>query len=96
VYANGCASVIDVQWAVDSFGIDHTVDVAVRIRPWDMEIGQRLWSIHGPKAFRKVAHLNSVFSTCGDRGSTEVDRLELLLSHKVVIAHQIKSNIRNP
>ena len=48
VYANGCASVIDVQWAVDSFGIDHTVDVAVRIRPWDMEIGQRLWSIHGP------------------------------------------------
>lgn len=96
VYANGCASIINVAWAVKEFGVENTVQTATRISAWDLEIGRRLWAEFGPATYGKVAHLKGVFSTYADTSSTEAERIQMLRDGRALVAHQVKSSIAYP
>jgi hypothetical protein len=69
------------------------VDISVlakRTTAYDLEIGRRLWTYHGPKAIDHVGWLISAYSAFGNAVTTEAERWEMLTSGKKVLAHQFK------
>lgn len=91
VFPNGALAIYDVAWIRKEFGSDGTVQKAANITAFDYEVGRRLVRQFGADVFRKVLHLNSVYSSYGDVQTSEGERQELLTSKAVVAVHQIKS-----
>jgi hypothetical protein len=103
VYPNGALGVYSVAWLAELFGIDggtgkfkpekSNMDIMLGWA-WDHMIGIRLYDRFGPEIFDVVAHMNTVFSSFGNRLSTEASRLQLLRDGKAVAVHQVKGEVQ--
>jgi hypothetical protein len=66
---------------------------AVRMPPFDLDIGTRTFRMFGKESVGKFSALTSVFSSFGDRVLNQTDRIALLKSGKVALIHQVKGDI---
>lgn len=60
-------------------------------RPWDVELGTRIWQKFGADAYDVIANLSTVYSSYGDVLTKEAERLAML-KNGVALVHQVKSN----
>lgn len=93
VFVNGSLGIYDMAWITKLFNLAQSDQVAVQSQPWDMEIGHRIWAMFGPDSYFLVHHLHSVYSSFGNVLTTEIERLEMVRSGKVVATHQVKSDL---
>lgn len=94
--ANGALGIYDLRWIAKRFDINNTVMLARGTTAWDLAVGRELIRDFGAQGFKKAVHLDSVYSLYKDRLLNEEQRIELLMSGKVVAVHQIKSNWNPP
>lgn len=66
--------------------------LAKNTRPWDLELGIRIWSRFGPDSYDVIANLPSVFSSYGSVITSEEERLGMLRDGSRSLIHQCKSN----
>lgn len=101
VYPNGALGVYDTLWLAEIFGLKpdgtfkdgHSMMTVTSMLAWDHEIGMALYDRFGVQMFDVIAHMNSMFSSYGDRLTTEAERLQLLRDKKATAVHQVKSEI---
>ncbi|HEU4340033.1 MAG TPA: hypothetical protein VFU31_00535 [Candidatus Binatia bacterium] len=91
VFPNGALAIYELAWLRKTFGTENMVAKAAEITAFDYAIGRQLVRDYGNDVFRKVLHLNSVYSSYGDVQTSEGERQDLLTSKAVVAVHQIKS-----
>lgn len=101
VYPNGALGVYDLQWLGELFHIKpdgsfkdghHLIEMIQEVA-WDHALGRRLYDRFGSQVFDVVAHLDSVYSSYGNRLETEDERLQMVRSGRIVATHQVKSAI---
>ena len=94
-FTNGALSIYNVDWLMKTFGDEmqpgRLVDLAIRSKAWDYEIGIRLWNQFDWKAYDQIVCLNSIYSGYGELMTTEAERRQWLSSGWIVAVHQIKS-----
>lgn len=91
VYPNGALTVFRVPFLRHLIGAGNTYELAQKMKPWDHEIGKRIWDRMGQTAYDIITLIPSVLSSYGDVYSTEEDRKEWLLNGRFCAVHQIKS-----
>lgn len=95
LFCNGAGAVYSVDWMFEIFGefqnmMAFGTGQDMEGKAFDYQIGQKLRERFGLQVFDALHHLKSVCSTYGDHSISMVERLDLLRSGKVVIAHQFK------
>jgi len=68
------------------------VKLARNSRPFDVELGVRIWNLFGPDAYDVIANLTTIFSSYGDLLTSEDQRLSML-SDGANLVHQVKSAV---
>lgn len=96
VFVNGALAIYDTQFCASICSTESQMQEAARITAFDYHCGRELVRQFGPKAFEKVAHLDSSYSGYGDVLFNEMNRREILLTGKIVAVHQIKSDWQPP
>lgn len=97
-FTNGALSIYRMDWLMKTFSaeMERTVDLAIRCRAWDYEIGLRLWNEFDLKAYDHIVSLNRSYSGYGELMTTESERKAWLSEGKVVAVHQVKSDWIGP
>jgi hypothetical protein len=96
LYVNGSCAVYETSAMLKVFDLEKpTVDISIlakRTTAYDLEIGRRLWTYHGPKAIDHVGFLTRTISCFGDCVMNAEERKAMLLSGRCSIIHQIKDD----
>jgi hypothetical protein len=93
LYPNGSGAVYHTQTLVELFpGYQNAAKLCFEIGAWDMEIGRRLWNKFGMDVFKKVRGLKCGYSACTEAFTTEQQRIDMLISGRVVMSHQHKGS----
>lgn len=106
VLVNGALGIYPMALMAKLFDLENTAREAAVITAWDFEIGRRIWKIWKEGVFDHVLLLQTMFSTYGNRLTTEEERKAMLSPEgldigdgrmmKVVAAHQFKSEWPGP
>lgn len=91
VFSNGAFSVLNMAWMPILFALDNSVQSALNMGPWDMELGMQIWKRFEELAYDVTGMLHSVYSGYGDVLTTEAQRLQWLRDGLYCGVHQIKS-----
>jgi hypothetical protein len=67
--------------------------LALDSKPWDLELGVRIWKQFGVEAYDMVANLKTVFSSYGNVITTEAERIAMLQDGSRRLVHQVKSDV---
>lgn len=98
VFPNGALAVYDMHWLTTrlfTFDSPDPMSLSIQARQntaFDLAIGQRIFKEFDVDAFEVIGQLESTYSGYGNVLTTQEDRQELLLSGKVVSAHQFKDD----
>lgn len=96
LYVNGSCAVYETAAMSKVFDLDNpTLDISMlarRTTAYDLEIGRRLWTYHGPKAIEHVGWLVSAYSAFGNAVTTEAERLQMLRDGSRTLVHQVKGD----
>lgn len=94
VFPNGALSVLNIEAMRELFeGVNLTdLDIAAKMRPFDYEIGVRMFEKYGDRFLDHTAMLNCIYSGYGNVLTTEEQRLGWLTDETFVAVHQVKSN----
>lgn len=94
IFVNGAGALYSVEGVKSLFTpeeLSNSAKLAAKIKPYDLELGFRIWEQFHWDAFTKVLHIDSIFSVGDNRTTTERERLAMLASGERVLIHPVKA-----